>query len=174
MKAPGQAVVNHGTLLRIELSVSASAPPRVTRETVIASGLAEQASAGAFVVGPTGVALIGSTAYVAGPLANSVIKVAGAATRTSSAGTGTTVTSGGLLHHPIAMVAAPDGDLVVTNGLNGDLVEIRTTPSDSSPLRPAASSSPSRPQHRDRATSSEKLCSGDLSHYREVSTAVPG
>jgi DNA-binding beta-propeller fold protein YncE len=127
VRAPGQAVVNQGTLLRIELSVSASAPPRVTKETVIASGLPEQASAGAFVVGPTGVAIIGSTAYVADPLANSVVRIADAATRTTSAGTGTRVTSGGLLHHPIAMVATPDGDLVVTNGLNGDIVEVTTS-----------------------------------------------
>jgi hypothetical protein len=124
VKAPGQAVVKKGTLLRIELAVSAAAPPRVTKETVIANGLPEQASAGAFVIGPTGVALIGGTAYVADPLANSITKVPDAATRSTSAGTGTRVSAGGLLHHPIAMVAAPGGDLVVTNGLNGDVVEV--------------------------------------------------
>jgi hypothetical protein len=124
--APGQAVRHKGTLLRIGLSVSPTIAPKVTSETVIASGLAEQASASAFVRGPTGVAVVGSTAYIASPLQNAVLKIPAATTRTSSAGVGTMLTSGGELHQPIAMVAAPNGDLLLTNGLNGDVVEVST------------------------------------------------
>ncbi len=51
VKAPGQAIVHQGTLLRITLSVSASTAPKVVKETVIASGLPEQASSSAFVRG---------------------------------------------------------------------------------------------------------------------------
>lgn len=124
--APGQAIQHKGTLVRIRLSVSASAKPTVVSETVVATGLPEQASASAFVRGPTGVAIVGSTAYVASPLQNGVVKIADATTRTSSAGAGTLITSGGDFHQPIAMVSAPNGDLLVTNGLNGEVVEVST------------------------------------------------
>jgi hypothetical protein len=126
VKAPGQAVLDDGTLLRIDLSVSASAPPTVTSETVIATGLPEQASASAFVRGPTGVAVIGSTAYVASPLQNAIVKVPDALTRTTADTAPAKVSSGGELHQPIAMVASPENDLLVANGLNGDVVEVST------------------------------------------------
>jgi glucose/arabinose dehydrogenase len=38
-----------------------------------------------------------------------------------------TVASGGDLQHPLAMTTAPNGDLLVTNGLNGDVVEVTTS-----------------------------------------------
>ncbi len=41
-----------------------------------------------------------------------------------SAGTGTTVTEAGLLKRPLAMATAPNGNLLVTNGQNGQVVEI--------------------------------------------------
>jgi glucose/arabinose dehydrogenase len=106
--------------------VSATQPPRVVSETVVASGLAEQASSSAFVIGPTGVVVLGDTAYIADPLANSIVRVPNALTRMSRPAVPTTVTSGGELHHPLAMVSAPNGDLLVTNGLNGDVVEVST------------------------------------------------
>jgi hypothetical protein len=127
VKAAAPKEVYRGTLLRISLKIEGAMAPQVTGETVVASGLPEQASPSAFVLGPTGVAIIGTTAYVAEPLANAIIAVANATTRTLSAGAGTTITSGGDLHHPIAMIASPDSDLLVTNGLNGDVVEVSTT-----------------------------------------------
>jgi hypothetical protein len=125
--APGQAVVDRGDLVRLTLDVPPSAPPTVTSTMVIAAGFPEQASSGAFVIGPTGVAYASGTAYVSDPLANSIVAVPDAMTRTTSDGTGQTVTSGGFLRHPLAMVTAPDGNLLVTNALNGDLVEVSTT-----------------------------------------------
>lgn len=94
---------------------------------MIANGFPEQASSGAFVIGPTGVAYESGTAYVSDPLAGSIVAVPDALTRMSSAGTGTRVASGGYLDHPLAMVAAPNGDLLVTNAGDGDLVEVSTT-----------------------------------------------
>jgi hypothetical protein len=127
VKAPGQAIQDKGTLVRIALSVTASAPPTVTSETVIASGLPEQASASAFVRGPTGVAVIGSTAYVASPLQNAIVAVPDATTRSTADTDPVTISSGGDLHQPIAMVASPENDLLVANGLDGDVVEVATS-----------------------------------------------
>jgi DNA-binding beta-propeller fold protein YncE len=117
-------VVEEGTLLRISLQIAAATAPKVTSETVVASGLPERASSSAFVLGPTGVAVIGSAAYVAEPLENAIVKISNALTRTTSAGGGVRIASGGDLRHPIAMVAAPNGDLLVNNGLDGDIVEV--------------------------------------------------
>jgi DNA-binding beta-propeller fold protein YncE len=47
-----------------------------------------------------------------------------AATRTTSAGTGQTVTKDGLLRRPLALTAAPNGHLLAINALNGQVVEI--------------------------------------------------
>lgn len=127
VKAAGKAVVDQGTLLRIGLAVSASAPPKVTSETVVASGLPEQASASAFVRGPTGVAVVGSSAYIASPLQDAIVKVPNATTRTSADTSPAKISSGGELHQPLAMVATPNGDLLTTNGLNGDVVEVSTS-----------------------------------------------
>jgi hypothetical protein len=124
--APGQPVVDRGDLVRITLDLPPAAAPSVTSTRVIASGFPEQASSGAFVVGPTGVAYEAGTAYVADPLAGSIVAVPDALSRMSPAGTGTTVASGGYLDHPLAMAVAPDGDLVVSNAENGDLVEVTT------------------------------------------------
>lgn len=123
--APGQPIVNKATVLRIELSIPAGQKPIVTSETVIADGLAEQADAGAFIIGPTGLALApNGTLYVSDALNNRIVAIANAATRADSAGTGTLVSKAGELSRPLAMVRAPNGDLIVTNGLNGKAVEI--------------------------------------------------
>jgi hypothetical protein len=124
--SPGQPVVDRGDLVRITLDLPSGAAPRVTGMTVIASGFPEQASSGAFVIGPTGVAYESGTAYVSDPLAGSIVAVPGALTRTSPAGTGTTIAHGGYLDHPLAMSTAPNGDLLVSNAENGDLVEVTT------------------------------------------------
>ncbi len=102
VKAAAPKVVNQGTLLRISLRTPTGQVPQVTSETVVASGLPEQASASAFVLGPTGVAIIGTSAYIAEPLTNAILKIPAATTRSTSAGSGSVVTSGHNLHHPIA------------------------------------------------------------------------
>jgi len=123
--APGQAIVDKATVLRIALSIPAGGEPSVTSQTVIADGLAEQADAGVFIIGPTGLALDGKgTLFVSDALNNRIVAIPDAATRAYSAGTGNTISKGGELARPLAMVLVPNGDLVVTNGLNGKAVEV--------------------------------------------------
>jgi hypothetical protein len=122
---PGGDVVNKATVLRVELAVPPGSPPAITKETVIASGFGEQPDKDVFVIGPTGLALgAGGTLYVSDALGNRIAAIPDAVSRTTSAGTGRTLTKDGLLKRPLAMTLAPDGHLLVTNGLNGQVVEI--------------------------------------------------
>jgi hypothetical protein len=123
--APGQPVQNNATVLRLSLTIPAGKPPAVASETVIGSGFGAQADASVFLIGPTGLALApDGTLYVSDAIGNRVASIAEAATRTGSAGTGTTISSAGLLNRPLAMDRAPNGHLLVVNGLNGQVVEI--------------------------------------------------
>jgi hypothetical protein len=118
-------VVNKATVLRLDLSIADGKPPVVTRQTVIASGFGEQADKDVFIIGPTGLALgKNGVLYVSDALGNRIAAIPDAATRTDSAGIGRDVTKDGLLKRPLAMTTAPDGHLLVTNGLNGQVVEI--------------------------------------------------
>ena len=118
-------IVNKATLLRLELSIPPGKPPVVGKQTVIASGLGERADKDVFIIGPTGLALgAGGVLYVSDALANRIAAIPNAATRNDSAGTGETITEGGLLKRPLAMTTAPNGHLIVSNGLNGQAVEI--------------------------------------------------
>ena len=92
---------------------------------MIGSGFGEQADKSVFIVGPTGLALgKDGVLYVSDATANSIVAIPDAATRTDSAGTGKEVTKGGLLKRPLAMATAPNGHLLVTNALNGQVVEV--------------------------------------------------
>jgi hypothetical protein len=123
--APGQSIVNKATVLRIGLLIPDGGKPAVTSQTVIAGGLAEQADAGVFIIGPTGLALDPKgTLYVSDALNNRILAIPDAATRSDSAGTGNLVSKDGDLARLLAMVRASNGDLLVTNGLNGKVVEI--------------------------------------------------
>jgi hypothetical protein len=64
------------------------------------------------------------TLYVSDGVGNRIIKIPEAPTRTTSAGTGETLTSGGLLKNPLSLILAPNGHLLTCNGLNGQIVEI--------------------------------------------------
>jgi hypothetical protein len=120
-------VVNKATVLRLEFSIADGKPPVVTKQTVIGSGFAEQADKDVFIIGPTGlVPGKDGTLYVSDALGNRIAAIPNAATRTDSAGTGREVTRDGLLKRPLAMTTAPNGHLIVTNGLNGQAVEIDT------------------------------------------------
>jgi hypothetical protein len=122
--ATGQpVVVNKATVLRIQLAIPASGPPKVTSQTVVASGFAQRADKDVFLIGPTGLALIGTTLYVSDAIENRIVAIPDALTRTSSAGTGRTVTSGGLLQRALALAVTADGHILATNGKNGEVVE---------------------------------------------------
>ena len=117
--------VNKATVLRIELAIPEGKPPTITSQTVIADGFGQRADKDAFLIGPTGLALApDNTLYVSDALANQIVAIPEATTRTTSAGIGRTVTKDGLLKRPLAMVMAPNGNLLVTNAKNGQVVEV--------------------------------------------------
>jgi hypothetical protein len=119
------AIVRKATVLRINLAIPEGKPPTIVGETVIASGLPQQADLDNFLFGPTGVALgPDETLYVSNAVESSIVKIPDAVTRTTSAGAGTVVTSKGLITDPLSLIMAPNGHLLSTNGLNGQVVEI--------------------------------------------------
>ena len=120
--------VNKATVLRIELSIPNGGPPTIASETVVADGFGQRADKNSFLVGPTGLAVDASdTLYVSDALGNRIVAISQASTRTASAGLGRTITEGGLLRRPLAMTMAPNGDLLVTNATNGQVVEVDPT-----------------------------------------------
>ncbi|MBE7211533.1 MAG: hypothetical protein INR65_10990 [Gluconacetobacter diazotrophicus] len=118
-------VVTRATILRLSLSWSGNGAPKVTERTVIADGFGEQADKSVFIVGPTGLALDpDGTLYASDALGNRIVAIPEALTRKDSAGQGREVTRGGLMQRPLALVRAPNGHLLTTNALNGQVVEI--------------------------------------------------
>lgn len=123
--APGQPVQNTATVLRLELTIPQGQPPEFTKQTVIGNGFGAQSDAGVFLIGPTGLALApDGSLYVSDAIGNRITTIPNAVTRTDSAGTGKVVTTDGYLKRPLALAWAPNGNLLVTNGLNGQLVEV--------------------------------------------------
>jgi hypothetical protein len=123
--AASPSAVPGGTVVRVGLSFASPGIPSVTSETVIATGFPERTDPAALVVGPTGVGLSGTTLYVANSAANEITAVSDALTRNSLT-TGTPISSGGAINDPLGLAIAPNGDIVTTNGGDGNLVE--TTP----------------------------------------------
>jgi hypothetical protein len=116
--------INKSTVVRFQVSLAAGKPPSLTDETIVADGLPSRADKDVFLIGPTGLALIGDTLYVSDALDNQIVAIAKATTRTDSAGMGTVVTKDGLLKRPLALALTPDGHLLACNAKNGQLVEI--------------------------------------------------
>lgn len=124
-KTGNSEILHNAKVVRLNLSIPAGKPPAITSRTVVADGIEQQADLDNFLFGPTGVALgPDHTLYVSDGLQNRIIKIPDAVARMTSAGTGVTLTSGGLLKNPLALVMTPDGDLLASNGLNGQVVEI--------------------------------------------------
>jgi hypothetical protein len=118
--------IDHGTVVRIALSISSSGPPAVTTETVIGHGFPERTDPAALVVGPTGVGLASDgTLFLADSVANRIAAIPNALHRTTSS-TGTTVSVDGALNVPLGLAIAPNGNILTVNGGDGNLVE--TTP----------------------------------------------
>lgn len=117
--------VDKATVLRLDLTIPNGKPPEIASETVIASGFGQRADRDAFLIGPTGLVLgANDTLFVSDALGNRVAEIPQASTRTTSDGTGGTLTQGELLRRPLAMALAPNGDLLVINATNGQVVEI--------------------------------------------------
>ncbi len=124
----GKKTVDNSTVLRIELESGEDQTPTVLNETVIAKGIPWIDSAEALVLGPTGLALgANGTLYVASTENSKILAISEAMTRTTPVENGGSVlTEGGHLKEPLGMVIAPNGDILTTNGGDGNIVE--TTP----------------------------------------------
>lgn len=135
--AGGGNVVHRGTVVRMNLTISMGSKPAIESMTVIGSGFAEKTDPAALVIGPTGVHLSNMSPsdssedprvlYVADSINNRIAAIPNARGRTSSAGTGITITKGGSLNDPLGLTVLPDGNIVTANGNNGFAVV--TTPS---------------------------------------------
>jgi predicted lipoprotein with Yx(FWY)xxD motif len=126
--AKGIHTIDNSTVLRIELESGENQTPKVLGETVIANGIPWVDSAEALVLGPTGLALASNgTLYVASTDGNKIFAISEAMTRmTPAAKGGTVLTEGGHLKEPLGMVLAPNGNIITSNGGDGNMVE--TTP----------------------------------------------
>ena len=123
--AKGIHTVDNSTVLRIELESGEGQMPKVLSETVIADGITWIDSAEALVLGPTGLALgANGTLYVASTEDSKILAISEAMTRTTAAAKGGTVlTEGGHLKEPLGMVLAPNGNIITSNGGDGNMVE---------------------------------------------------
>jgi hypothetical protein len=147
-QAPADSPVNEGTVARMTLFTPPQGfgKPVALKTTIIGSGFAEENDPSALIIGPTGVALSsssqndqgnqnnqgrddhgqGDTLYVADTVNSRIAAIKHASSRFSSAGTGQTVSTGGLLVMPLGLTLAPNGDILTVNAGNGNIVE--TTP----------------------------------------------
>lgn len=125
--AAGGNVVNQGTVVRLDLTVAQGSMPALQSITVIGSGFSERTDPAALVIGPTGVGLSGGNQllYVADSLNNRIVAISNPLTRTTSDGTGKTVTMGGSLNDPLGLTVA-NGNIFSADGDDGFVVE--TTP----------------------------------------------
>jgi hypothetical protein len=120
-------VVHGGTVLRLNLALYGSQPPKVTSITTIGSGFPQRTDPAALVIGPTGVGLNSQgTLFVANSLRSKINAIPFAVTRGSSAGQGMVVSAGGKLNVPLGLIVAPNGNVLTVNGGDGRIVE--TTP----------------------------------------------
>ncbi|HLJ36848.1 MAG TPA: hypothetical protein VKT54_00405 [Steroidobacteraceae bacterium] len=130
--AAGGAVVNGGTVARLNLNVSTGAMPVLESITVVGSGFAEHTDPAALVIGPTGVGLSAheggdeddALLYVADTVNNRIAVIDHALTRSTSAGTGHTLSSGGSLNGPLGLTVTPGGEILTVNGGDGFITEI--------------------------------------------------
>jgi hypothetical protein len=125
--AASPGTVTNGTVVRIVLSIPDSGVPAEISNTVVGDGFGERTDPAALVIGPTGLGLgADGTLYVADTLASRIAAIPDAAKRTTSAGTGTTISGGGALNGPLGLAIAPNGDILTVNADDGNMVE--TTP----------------------------------------------
>jgi len=142
----GGAVVHGGTVTRLNLNLQGHMPA-LESITIIGSGFPERTDPSALVIGPTGVGLRASCEgdgddcahhegdrdgdhhdssllYVADTLSSRVAVIDRALTRTTSAGIGRTLSSGGSLNGPLGLVVTPSGTVLTVNSSDGFITEI--------------------------------------------------
>jgi hypothetical protein len=114
------------TVVRIDVTLSATAPPTMTGSTVVGRGFPWRASKAAFIQGPTGLTYgTNGTLYVAETIGSSITAIPMASTRSTPVMEGTnTLTTGGSLNGPLGLTSAPNGDLIAVNGNDGKAIEI--------------------------------------------------
>lgn len=119
-------VVQGGTVVRMLLAIPESGSPELIESTVVGSGFAERTDPNALVIGPTGVAFNDDTGklYVADSLNNRIAVIHNALFRSSSGGTGFTLSKGGKLNDPLGLTLTPGHHVLAANGNDGNLVEI--------------------------------------------------
>jgi DNA-binding beta-propeller fold protein YncE len=123
----GVLVAGKCTVVRLDLALSASSAPSLTSSTVIGKDFLWRSNKAALVLAPTGMALgDNGTLYVDDSEANTISAIPHAVTRTNAVAAAT-ISSGGALNAPLGMMAAPNGDLIVVNGNNGNAVEVSPT-----------------------------------------------
>jgi hypothetical protein len=122
----GIHTIKNSTVLRIELESGEGQMPKVTGERVVANRIPWINSAEALVLGPTGLALgPDGTLYVASTEDSKILAVPEAMTRTTPVAAAESVlTEGGHLNEPLGMVLAPNGNIITSNGGDGNMVEI--------------------------------------------------
>ena len=126
--AANGTVVNSGTIVRIDLTVTGNDAPRELARTIIGSGFPARTDPSALVIGPTGVGLTDDgTLYVADTLENRIAAIPDAINRQDSAGTGVTVSQGVAINGPLGLTITPNGDILVANGGDGNIVETTTS-----------------------------------------------
>jgi hypothetical protein len=117
----GTPTNTNGSVTRLNLMVSAAGVSLIGTPIVIANGYTVELNSSALVLGPTGLALdrITDTLYVASTADNAIFAVPNASTRSKpppGLGTGTMIAQNGQLRGPLALVLAPNGNLVTANG----------------------------------------------------------
>jgi len=125
----GETPTPGGTVVRMRIHTgSGRRALEVTETSVIGEGFPERTDPAALVIGPTGVGLGDEgTLYVADTLQSRIAAIPDALHRTTPlGGGGETVAKGGYLNSPLGLTMAPNGDILTTNGADGNLVE--TTP----------------------------------------------
>ena len=112
--------VNTGTVTRLNLAVSSSKGVSVNSATVIAQGYTVMLNKTALILGPTGLAHDTTTdiLYVASTADNVIFAVPNASSRNTPPdnGKGTIAFQDEHLRGPLALVFAPNGNLITSNG----------------------------------------------------------
>jgi hypothetical protein len=111
--------IDHGQVLRKDLTLTVDGGISSVTTTVIAAGYTTRCDSAAFVVGPTGLAYDSSskTLYVASTGDNAIFEIDNADTAGASNSPGTIVAQDlKQFHGPLGLVLAQNGDLISTQG----------------------------------------------------------